>query len=108
MEGLVRGTMDGLAFMQKEPAKAAALIAKHLEITPAEVMAQLPNIENPPLAQLGDVFRKSEALPSFQASGKVIGGVLLKEGLLKRLPPITETYDARFVTAVQAAPGDLK
>jgi NitT/TauT family transport system substrate-binding protein len=108
VEGLVRGTMEGLAFMQREPAKAAALIAKHLEITPADVMAQLSNIENPPLAQLGDVFRASDTLPSFQASGKVIGDVLLKEGLLKRLPPIADTYDARFVAAVQTAPGDLK
>jgi NitT/TauT family transport system substrate-binding protein len=44
VEGLIRGTMDGLTFMQTEPAKAAAIIAKTLEISSAEVQEQLPNI----------------------------------------------------------------
>ena len=50
--GLIRGTLEGLAFMHREPAKAAAIIAKTLDISAADVQAQLPNIENPPLAQL--------------------------------------------------------
>jgi NitT/TauT family transport system substrate-binding protein len=108
VEGLVRGTMDGVAFMQKEPAKAAALIAKALEISPAEVRAQLPNVENPPLQQLADVFKPGDSLPSFQASGRIIGDVLLKQGQIRELPPIAQTYDARFVTAVQARPGDAR
>jgi NitT/TauT family transport system substrate-binding protein len=108
VEGLVRGTMDGVAFMQKEPAKAAALIAKALEISPAEVQAQLPNIENPPLQQLADVFKPGDSLPSFHASGRIIGDVLLKQGQIRELPPIAQTYDARFVTAVQAKPGDSR
>jgi NitT/TauT family transport system substrate-binding protein len=108
VEGLIRGTLEGLAFMHKEPVKAAALIAKTLEITPADVQAQLPNIENPPLAQLTDVFASHEVLPSFYASGQVIGNILMKQGLIQRLPPIADTFDARFVAAVQAHPGDLK
>jgi hypothetical protein len=94
--------------MQKEPAKAAALIAKALEISPAEVQAQLPNIENPPLQQLADVFKPGDSLPSFHASGRIIGDVLLKQGQIRELPPIAQTYDARFVTAVQAKPGDSR
>jgi len=108
VEGLIRGTLDGLAFMQREPAKAAAIIAKALEISVADVRAQLPNIENPSLAQLGDVFKKSSALPSFHASGAVIGDILKKEGQLQVLPPIDATYDATFVAAIQASPGDLR
>jgi NitT/TauT family transport system substrate-binding protein len=108
VEGLVRGTMDGVAFMQREPAKAAALIAKALEISPAEVQAQLPNIENPPLQQLADVFKPGDSLPSFNASGRIIGDVLRKQGQIQELPPIAQTYDARFVTAVQAKPGDSR
>jgi NitT/TauT family transport system substrate-binding protein len=102
-EGLIRGTLDGLAFMQQQPSKAAAVIAKTLEISPAEVLAQLPNIENPPLAQLGDVFRNTNALPSFYASGKVIGAILRKQGQIQTLPATDVTYDARFVSALQAA-----
>ena len=105
VEGLIRGTMDGLAFMQAQPAQASAIIAKTLEITPAEVREQLPNIENPTLPRLADVFRKSDALPSFYASGKIIGEILVKEGQIDTPPPIEATYDATFVAALQAGPG---
>lgn len=105
---LIHATMEGLAFMQREPAKAAAIIAKTLEISAADVQAQLPNVENPTLPHLGDVFRKSDALPSFYASGKVIGEILRREGQIQILPPIDATYDDRFVLALQANPGDLQ
>ena len=106
--GLIRGTLAGLSFMRREPAKAAAIIAKALDISTADVQAQLPNVENPSLAQLGDVFSKSEVLPSFRASGKVIGAILRRQGQIQALPVIDDTYDARFVTALQADPGDLQ
>lgn len=106
--GLIRGTLEGLAFMHREPAKAAAIIAKTLDISTADVQAQLPNVENPSLAQLSDVFRKSEVLPSFHASGKVIGDILRRQGQIQVLPVIDDTYDARFVAALQASPGDLQ
>jgi NitT/TauT family transport system substrate-binding protein len=105
---LIHATMEGLAFMQREPAKAAAIIARTLEISAADVQAQLPNVENPTLPHLGDVFRKSDALPSFYASGKVIGEILKREGQIQTLPPIDATYDDRFVLALQANPGDLQ
>jgi NitT/TauT family transport system substrate-binding protein len=103
VQGLIRGTMDGLAFMQAEPAKANAIIAKTLEISPAEVTEQLPNIENPALARLGDVFQKSDALPSFYASGKIISDILKREGQIDSAPSIDITFDASFVAALQAA-----
>jgi NitT/TauT family transport system substrate-binding protein len=105
VEGLIRGTMDGLAFMKAEPAKATAIIAKTLDITPAEVAEQLPNVENPSLPDLGDVFKKAEALPSFYASGKIIADILKREGQIDIAPPIEITYDASFVNALQANPG---
>jgi NitT/TauT family transport system substrate-binding protein len=108
VEGLIRGTMDGLAFMQREPARAAAIIARTLEISVQEVQSQLTNIENPSLRQLGDVFAKTAALPSFYATGGIIGETLKKQGQIQRLPAIEDTYDARFVAALQASPGDLR
>jgi NitT/TauT family transport system substrate-binding protein len=107
-DGLIRGTLDGLAFMQHEPAKAAVIIAKALEVTAADIEQQLPNIENPTLPHLGDVFRRSDALPSFYASGQVIGAILKKEQQITVVPPIETTYDASFVAAIQAHPGDLR
>jgi NitT/TauT family transport system substrate-binding protein len=108
VDALIRGTLDGLDYMQHEPSKAGALIGKALEISPAEVQAQLPNIENPPLAQLGEVFQNSPTLPSFRASGALIGGILKKEGQIEQLPAIADTYDPRFVQALQARAGALR
>jgi NitT/TauT family transport system substrate-binding protein len=108
VDALIRGTMDGLAFMHQQPDKAVAIISKTLEISPDEVRSQLTNVENPSLAQLGDVFQKTASLPSFQASGAIIGDILKKEGQIERLPSIEDTYDARFVASVQAQPGDLR
>jgi NitT/TauT family transport system substrate-binding protein len=102
---LIRGTMDGLAFMKADPAKAAAIIAKTLEISTAEVQEQLANVENPALADLGDVFKKATALPSFYASGKIIGEILKREGQIDVPPAIEGTFDASFVYALQAGPG---
>ena len=107
-DALVRGTLEGLAFMRSEPAKAAAIIAKTLEISVADVQAQLPNIENPNLQHVGDVFSPTDTLPSFHASGKIIGNILQKQGQITALPSIDATYDPRFVAAVQANPGALK
>lgn len=105
VEGLIRGTLDGLAFMTSDPRRAATIIGQTLDITPAEVAEQLPNIENPALAHLADVFQRSDALPSFYASGKIIGDILKREGQIDAQPPIEGTYDARFVRAVQEHAG---
>jgi NitT/TauT family transport system substrate-binding protein len=102
---LIRGTMDGLAFMKADPVKAAAIIAKTLEISTAEVQEQLANVENPALSNLGDVFKKATALPSFYASGKIIAEILKREGQIDVPPPIEGTFDASFVNALQAGPG---
>jgi NitT/TauT family transport system substrate-binding protein len=51
------------------------------------------------------VFNKNAVLPSFYASGKIIGDILRKEGQIDSAPAIDATYDARFVTALQTSPG---
>jgi len=48
--------------MKADPGKAAAIIAKTLEISPSEVQDQLPNVENPRLADLGDGLQESAVL----------------------------------------------
>jgi NitT/TauT family transport system substrate-binding protein len=106
VDALIRGYFDGVAFMKSEPDKAAAIIAKTLDISPDEAKDQLQSIQNPTLATAGDVFMKADALPSFFASGKIIGGILHKEGQIESEPPIEATFDASFVKAIQAHPGD--
>ena len=105
VEALIRGTLDGLDFMKSDPAGAAQIIARTLEISGAEVREQLANIENPALPDLADVFKNATALPSFYASGRIIAEILKREGQIDAAPPIESTFDARFVGAVQARPG---
>jgi NitT/TauT family transport system substrate-binding protein len=92
--------------MQKDPAKAAVIIAKALEISLDDLKEQLPSIENPTLEHAGDVFQKSEALPSLYASGKLIGEILLHEKQIDHIPPIENTYNASFVAALQSRKGE--
>ena len=42
VEGLIRGTLDGLAFMAANPAKAAEIIAKTLDISPRKPRSNCP------------------------------------------------------------------
>jgi len=106
VDALIRGTMDGLSFMQQQPEQAIAIISKALEISAVDAREQLSNVENPSLANLGEVFRPGATLPSFYASGALIGEILKKEGQIDHVPPIAETYDARFVTQLQTHPGE--
>src|SRR5262249_1467774 len=108
VEALIRGTLDGLAFMQHEPGKALAIIGKTLGLSPAAVQAELSTIENPPLAWLDEVFKNSPNLPSFYASGAIIGAILKKEGQIEHLPSIAATYDTRFVSEIKAHPGESR
>jgi NitT/TauT family transport system substrate-binding protein len=105
VDGLIRGTMDGLAFMKADPGKAQEIIARRLDISPAEVRQQLTAIENPSPANLGDVFKREPVLPSFYASGKIISDILKREGQIEVAPPIEATFDERFVGRLQAKSG---
>jgi NitT/TauT family transport system substrate-binding protein len=102
VDALVRGTMEGLEFMRREPAKALSIIAKRLGISEADARLQLGNVENPQPSQLADVFEPSDTLPSFQASGRIIGDILRREGQIRAMPAVEITYDARFVHALQS------
>lgn len=45
------------------------------------------------------MLAKSDKLPSFWASGPVIGDLLKAEGQIQAVPPIADTYDASFINA---------
>jgi len=105
--GLIRGTLEGLAFMHREPARRLPSSRKTLDISAADVQAQLPNIENPPLAQLSDVSQERGAA-FFPRERQGDRRYPAAQGQIQALPAIDDTYDARFVTALQANPGDLQ
>ena len=97
-----RGYLDGLDYMKKEPAKAAALISKVMKISVKEVEEQLPTVYNLPLAEAPKVFAKTSDSLSFFASGQVIGEILKSKKQIKAIPPIENTFDDQFVKALLA------
>ncbi len=103
IEGLIRAYLDGLAYMQREPDKAATIIARSLGISPQEAKTQLASVYNPRLDELMDVFTPGRQTSSFFISGELIGDILLKQQQIPRKPRIEDTFDARFIQALQHA-----
>lgn len=102
VKALIQGYLDGLDYMKKEPAKAAALISKVMKISVKEVEEQLPTVYNLPLAEAPKVFAKTSDSLSFFASGQVIGEILKAKKQIKAIPPIENTFDDQFVKALLA------
>lgn len=101
IEGLIRAYLDGLAYMQREPDKACAIIARSLGISIQEAKTQLASVYNPQLGEMMDVFTPSRQTSSFFVSGELIGDILLKQQQIPRKPRIENTFDARFIQALQ-------
>lgn len=101
--GLIRAYLDGLAYMRREPDKAAAIIARSLGISPQEAKTQLASVYNPRLDEMMDVFTPGRQTSSFFVSGELIGDILLKQQQIPRKPRIEDTFDARFIQALQHA-----
>lgn len=87
-------------YMKSNPDDADAIIGKALGEDGPTAKAQLEGVENPSLAEMPGVLAKSDKLPSFWASGPVIGDLLKSEGQIQSVPDIADTYDASFVNSL--------
>jgi len=101
--GVIKGYIDGLAYMKAKPAEAAKIIGKALGVTDKDVMEQLKGVYNIPPGEMGRNFVQSKETTSFFGSGAVVGNVLLKKGQIKAVPPIAATLDDSFVKALGSA-----
>jgi NitT/TauT family transport system substrate-binding protein len=97
VKAIMQGYFDALAFMEKEPKKAAKYIAKAMGVTPEEALEQLGDVHNPTLSETMGNFEKSDNILSFYSNGKVIGDILLKKGQIDKMPGIEGTLDDQFV-----------
>ena len=94
---IMRGYLDGMAYMKQNPDEAAKLIGKAMGVSAEEVKEQLTGVHNIPLADMQKNFAKSKDTTSLHASGAVIGKILIANGQIKKTPPIEETYDDSLV-----------
>jgi len=94
---LMKGYFDALEFMSKEPEKAAEYIARAMDISTEEVLAQLNEVHNPSLEETVGNFVKSDEILSFHTNGQMIGEILLAKDQIDRIPAIESTLDDQFV-----------
>lgn len=95
----IEAFVEGEAYIKSNPDDADAIVGKALGEGAADAKAQYAGVVNPPLVQMPGVLAKSDKLPSFWASGPVIGSLLKAEGQITAVPPIADTYDASFINA---------
>jgi NitT/TauT family transport system substrate-binding protein len=97
---LMRGYLDGLAYMKAKPAEAAKLIGKAVGVSDKEALEQLKGVYNIPLAEMPKTYAKGKDTTSFFVSGEVINDILIKNGQIKKPAAIPATLDDRFVKAL--------
>jgi NitT/TauT family transport system substrate-binding protein len=98
--GIMKAYLDGMAYMKAKPEESAKIIGKFMGVSAKEVKEQLSGVYNIPMAEMPKAFAKSSATTSYYSSGEVIGKLLLAKGQIKTIPPIENTFDAQFVTAL--------
>ena len=97
---LMRGYLDGLAYMQAKPAEAAKLIGKAVGVSDKEALEQLKGVYNIPLKEMPKTYAKGKDTTSFFVSGEVINELLQKNGQIKKAVAIPATLDDRYVKAL--------
>jgi NitT/TauT family transport system substrate-binding protein len=97
---LMRGYLDGLAYMKAKPAEAAKLIGKAVGVSDKEALEQLKGVYNIPLTEMPKTYAKGKDTTSFFVSGEIINEILLKNGQIKKPVAIPATLDDQFVKAL--------
>ncbi len=97
---LMRGYLDGLAYMKAKPAEAAKLIGKAVGVSDKEALEQLTGVRNIPLAEMPKTYARGKDTTSFFVSGEVINEILIKNGQIKKPAAIPATLDDRYVKAL--------
>ncbi|MGA9163008.1 MAG: ABC transporter substrate-binding protein [Thiobacillus sp.] len=97
---LMRGYLDGLAYMKAKPAEAAKLIGKAVGVSDKEALEQLKGVYNIPLKEMSKTYAQGKDTTSFFVSGEIINELLQKNGQIKKPVAIPSTLDDRFVKAL--------
>lgn len=97
VKATIQAYLEGLAYMKSDPDDADAIIGKAMGISAKDVKDQMSGVFNIPLAGMVKTFTKSTATTSLYGSGPVIGKVLMGKKQISSVPPIAETFDAKFV-----------
>jgi NitT/TauT family transport system substrate-binding protein len=103
VDAVMRGYLDGLAFLRAKPDEARKIVAKAMSVTAAEVKEQQKGVYNIPPAEMSGYFVKRDDSKSLYHVGAGIGNILVKRGQISATPAIESTFDLRFVSALPGA-----
>ena len=96
--GVIKGYLDGLAYIKAKPDDAAKIIGKAMGVSAKEVKEQWSGVYNIPLAEMPKAFTKAPETTSYSASGEIISQLLKAKGQITTVPATEATFDAQFVT----------
>ncbi len=100
VKGVIQGYLDGLQYIKDHPKESARIISMTMGVRMGSVPEEMKTVYNPTLEEMPEVFGKSDKISSFYNSGELIGNLLVEKKAIKAIPPIPETFDARFVQAL--------
>jgi NitT/TauT family transport system substrate-binding protein len=103
VDAVIKGYIDGMAFMKEHPDDAYAIVAKYFSTTVDDVKEQAKGAYNIPVPEMAGYFTPHDDAKSLFTSGKLISDVLIKRGQIKSAPKIEDTYDAKFVASLVAS-----
>jgi NitT/TauT family transport system substrate-binding protein len=101
INGIMKGYLDGLAYMQAKPDEAAKIIGKFMGVSAKEVKEQLSGVYNIPQAEMAKAFLPAKETTSYYASGAIIAELLKAKGQIEKIPATEDTMDASFVKALK-------
>ncbi len=97
VQAVIRGYLDGMAFLKAKPDEARKIVAKAMGVTADEVKAQQKGVYNIPVPEMMGYFQKRDDSKSLYKVGAGIGDILAKRGQIESTPKIEDTFDTRFV-----------
>jgi NitT/TauT family transport system substrate-binding protein len=100
VDGVIKGYLDGMAYMKSHPDDANVIIGKHLSSTVAEVQEQFKGVHNVPVAEMKGYFVPKNDTQSLFTSGKAISEILIKRKQITQAPKTEDTFDKSFVDAL--------
>ena len=98
--GIIKGYLDGMAYMKAKPDEAAKIIGKFMGVSAKEAKEQMSGVYNIPLAEMPKAFLPAKETTSYYASGDVIGQLLKAKGQISAVPATEATIDASLVKAL--------
>jgi NitT/TauT family transport system substrate-binding protein len=97
VEAVIKGYIDGMAYMKTHPEESYKIVAKYFSTTLDDVKTQAKGVYNIPVPEMAGYFTPHDDPKSLFTTGKMIADVLIKRKQIKAAPKIEDTFDATLI-----------